>query len=159
MEYPRRDAKYYNDPLREMAGLDRPWTGRDFDRLFYSETDQNNLFGGVKMWEAASLNRWVLFSRQVGVVSGGHLRADAVNEDVNRKRLQDNMVKVDESKWFSFWRKDRWYDLSSDPALTQPTPQGGPWSVDEPKVWDSIRISIEVADRVVKALVRDRHSW
>ncbi|KAI0401308.1 hypothetical protein F4802DRAFT_619008 [Xylaria palmicola] len=156
MEYPRRDPKYYNDPLPEMLGLDRPHEGDDFDRLFFEEAIQKSSLAGY-MWQLTSLNRWLWFPR-VGLVSGGHLRRDAGSQSTYMSLFDENLIKVDETKWFSFFRKGRWYDLSSDPSVTKPVPKGGPWSVDNPRVWSVMRIAIELADRVLKALIKDRHS-
>jgi hypothetical protein len=142
-----------------MLGLERPWEGRDFDRLFYCEQLQTQRLYGPKIWEVASLNRWIWFSSQIGLVSGGHLRRDAESADVFRQLFEDSIIHVDGTQWFPFWRKERWYDLSSDPALTQPSTRGGTWSVDEPKVWDALKICLELADRILKALIKDRHSW
>ncbi|TRX96522.1 hypothetical protein FHL15_002794 [Xylaria flabelliformis] len=74
-------------------------------------------------------------------------------EDLALKIFHSERVQVDESKWFGFLRKDRWLDWDRPQTLFD----GGNWSVDNPKVWEILSISIELLDRVVKALVADKH--
>ncbi|KAI8635429.1 hypothetical protein F5Y19DRAFT_482660 [Xylariaceae sp. FL1651] len=66
-------------------------------------------------------------------------------------------IKIDEAKWLPFFRKDRWFDwiqVSHPFAQSQP---GRTWSVDDPKVWEVMRPSIELANRILGALIEDKH--
>ncbi|KAI0975283.1 hypothetical protein F4678DRAFT_484953 [Xylaria arbuscula] len=78
------------------------------------------------------------------------------NEERQLQVYTRERIKVDETKWFSFFRKERWFDWQEfRPDLT-----GLPertWSVDDPEIWEHLSISIEVADRMLKALVHDKH--
>ncbi|KAJ2986805.1 hypothetical protein NUW58_g4857 [Xylaria curta] len=74
-------------------------------------------------------------------------------EDVALETFHAERIQVNESGWFPFLRKDRWLDtVESDPFLG-----GGRWSVDNPKIWEVLSISIELFDRMLKAMVADRH--
>ncbi|KAI0187889.1 hypothetical protein EV127DRAFT_513399 [Xylaria flabelliformis] len=74
-------------------------------------------------------------------------------EDLFLKIFHSERIQVDESKWFDFLRKDRWFDWDQPQTIFH----GGNWSVDNPKVWEILSISIELLDRVLKALVADKH--
>ncbi|KAI0458053.1 hypothetical protein F5B21DRAFT_520010 [Xylaria acuta] len=63
------------------------------------------------------------------------------------------MITVDEDNWFPFLRRDRWYDLYGQKQV----PSGKMWSIDQPKLWQKLRVSVELADRMLKALINDRH--
>ncbi|KAI0143494.1 hypothetical protein GGR57DRAFT_508079 [Xylariaceae sp. FL1272] len=152
IEFPSRGPKFYNDPYAPDGAPSVPANGVDYDRLFVSEAHQKWLHRGLRSWEAATLNRWVHFE-PLGTVSGGHLSIDDADE------LQSiwnwGRISVNEDEWFSTFRRDHWHDLRDIP--TAPAPSGGPWTVDNPQVWNELRISIELANRVVKALMHDRH--
>lgn len=60
-------------------------------------------------------------------------------------------------EWFNFLHKNRWYDLVSV-SDSDGTPDNGPMSVDNPPVWDNLRGSIDLVDRLLKALIVDRHN-
>ncbi len=93
-------------------------------------------------------------SNQFGIVSGGHRSEDdnaSFVEAYSRKSIE-----VNEAGWFDFLQKYRWYDLTK--CWNSRVPEGGPWSVDNPKVWDNLRGSIELANRLLRALIIDRHN-
>ncbi|KAI8944783.1 hypothetical protein F4801DRAFT_570554 [Xylaria longipes] len=67
-------------------------------------------------------------------------------------------IKVDEKSWLPFLRKDRWFDwinfsLSDN---KQPRPRRT-WSVDDEEVWEALSVSLELANRILQALLNDRH--
>ncbi|KAI0152733.1 hypothetical protein GGR57DRAFT_513620 [Xylariaceae sp. FL1272] len=159
IEYPWRDAKFYNDFLFHdpVADPEIPLNGSDLHRLFVSEAIQRHLLKGLATWQAAPLNSWVHFGNPTGTVSGGHRTVDSLNDDL--KTLWDrNVIDIDESKWFSVFTRRHWYDLRGD-ATTKlvPEPPDGSFSVDDPGIWDALSISLELADRIYKALIQDCH--
>ncbi|KAI8633052.1 hypothetical protein F5Y19DRAFT_490257 [Xylariaceae sp. FL1651] len=162
MEFPRRHPKYYNDPFANNEVIDMPQDGDDLDRLFISESTQKSSFFGIRTWQATSLNRWVQFSSTAGLVSGGSVSTDdrtRANARMLVKAFEDNIIRVNEANWLPFLRRDRWFDLIGQRTRPMvPVARGGPWSIDNPKVWNVLRISIELADRMLKAMVRDRHA-
>ncbi|KAI1292733.1 hypothetical protein F5Y03DRAFT_400285 [Xylaria venustula] len=161
-ELPRLHPKYYADDPDSQEKIVEPTTLQQ-DTLFLSETFQRTYLKGLETWQVGPLMRYVWFSDDTGLLSGGHLAADyesvqggaAVGSEVdaaliifNRERIQ-----VDESKWFTFLRKDRWFDL----VKPEPILGGSNWSVDNPKVWDVLSISLELLDRMLKAMIADKH--
>ncbi|KAJ8126530.1 hypothetical protein O1611_g7108 [Lasiodiplodia mahajangana] len=153
VEFPRRDPKYYNDPLSPFERNTQPRTGIEFDRLFVSEQLQRRGFHGSATWELTALNRFLWISDRYAIVTGGHLRDDHPN--VVHEAYQSRLIKVDESRWFEFLRKHRWYDLYEDSPGLQ---RNGVLSVDDPTVWSHLRVSIELADRILKTLIHEQHS-
>ncbi|KAJ8117642.1 hypothetical protein ONZ43_g4163 [Nemania bipapillata] len=142
-----------------------PQTLAELDSIFFTESFQRAYLRGLESWQAGPLMQFVYFSGKTGVMSGGHLMADAepkqpisgstpeTHQDVSLRIFHSERIQVDESKWFSFFRKDRWYDrIHPEPALG-----GANWSVDNPQVWDVIRISIELVNRMLRALIEDKH--
>ncbi|TGJ88318.1 hypothetical protein E0Z10_g500 [Xylaria hypoxylon] len=80
---------------------------------------------------------------------------DELKEDAAIKIFHSERIQVDESKWYPFLKKERWYDtVGPDQSIG-----GGNWSVDNPKIWEVLSISIELLDRMIKALVADKHTW
>ncbi|RWA05682.1 hypothetical protein EKO27_g9425 [Xylaria grammica] len=80
---------------------------------------------------------------------------ERLKEEVIVEIFHANRIKVDEDKWFPFLKKSRWYDtIGPDQTIG-----GVNWSVDNPKIWDVLSISIELLDRILKALVADKHVW
>ncbi|KAI1324609.1 hypothetical protein F5Y16DRAFT_402177 [Xylariaceae sp. FL0255] len=154
--YPRvEDPKYYGD-LR-LEALDQPGSNKEMDRLFWHEETQNQLMGGLETWEAEVLNRHVSFKKDA-LLSAGHDPADkgelekAAFESYTRDGLQ-----VDEKSWLPFLQKSRWFDWSPAAPFNQNKILGKDWSVDEPAVWDAMKPSIELANRILEAMIRELH--
>ncbi|KAJ3578626.1 hypothetical protein NPX13_g1941 [Xylaria arbuscula] len=129
----------------------------DLDLLFRTETWQQECMVGMLSWQAPALHRWVSFdSGQFGPMSGGHLPADTGSAvEMVAKVYEMNKLKVDESKWFLFLRRRRWYDwIEQKPPGRK---QGRVWSVDDPKIWNELSIILELVDRMFKALIEDKN--
>ncbi|KAI1309585.1 hypothetical protein F5Y03DRAFT_404185 [Xylaria venustula] len=146
IEYPKRHPKFYHDPVSEDDLKAKPRNGAEFDRLFFSEMMQRLEFGGGTTLEAASLNRHLF-----GIESGGHLSKD--NPHLFAEAYSRRSIQVNESRWLPFLRKTHWLDLHVTRGYT---PEGGPWSVDNPKIWDNLKASIELANRIFVALAANR---
>ncbi|KAI1751874.1 hypothetical protein F4782DRAFT_531114 [Xylaria castorea] len=160
-ELPRLHPKHYAD---KPPPADSARTTSQLDHLFASEAFQIEYLRGSYSWMVGPIMRHVRFSQKTGLISGGHQAADygpvdpsnaatERREDVALRTYHSERIQVDESKWFSFLKKDRWLDWDEP----QPLLDGGNWSVDNPKVWEILSISIELLDRVLKALVADKH--
>lgn len=76
-------------------------------------------------------------------------------EEINFAVYQRERIVVDEMKWFDFFRKERWYDWIHVPENFEEDKAGETWSVDDPKLWDMLRVIIELANRMLKALIQD----
>lgn len=164
-EFPRLHPKLYADlPINQ----GRPQSGEEIDLLFRTETFQRSIFRGLESWQAGSLMQQVRFSSQTGFVPGGHRAADygevenlpspgpgprEMREDIAFRIYNAERIQVDESKWFSFLRRDRWLDLDQP----EPLLGGNNWSVDNPQVWEFLSIQLELANRIINALIVDRH--
>ncbi|KAI1740302.1 hypothetical protein F4680DRAFT_465739 [Xylaria scruposa] len=159
---PSLDPKYYADkPPHDNSAR----TASELDHLFASEALQFRYFRGCYSWMVGPLMRYVRFSKTTGLISGGHRAADndpvdpneaptkGTQHDLALRIFRSERIQVDESKWFGFLKKDRWLDWQK----SQPFLKGRNWSVDHPKVWEVLSISIELLDRVLKALVADKH--
>ncbi|KAI0451377.1 hypothetical protein F5B21DRAFT_384827 [Xylaria acuta] len=174
-EYPRLDARYYaDDPDRgqRFHGFAR---GLHEDRLFYSELQQRYELK-IYAFQVGPLNRYVSFGPRFPKILGGHSRVRddkddpssvigavrrqtgvtyATNDEALMAVYRLERIKVDESKWFRFFRKSRWWDPETghDRAL------GLRWSVDDPKVWAQLSLILELANRMLNALIDDEHDW
>ncbi|RYC63119.1 hypothetical protein CHU98_g3075 [Xylaria longipes] len=174
-EYPRLDPRYYADDPDlgdHFHGFAR---GLHEDRLFYSELNQMCRLK-IYAFQVGPLNRYVSFGPRFPKVLGGHSKVSddsddpssvigdthrltgvryATNDEALMAVYHSERIKVDEPKWFRFFRKSRWWDPEDghDRAL------GLRWSVDDPKVWAQLSVILELANRMLNALVDDEHPW
>lgn len=157
---PRVDDPIYYD--QNQAGVP-PHNDAELDKALICEWSQYASFRGYYTWEIAVLNRRLFFCPELGPISGGHqpidkllsgLRGVETNEERNFFIYERERIKVDETQWFSFLRKDRWFDwIKQVPDFA--TTQRRKWTVDDPKIWGFLRVSIELMNRMVKALIED----
>ncbi|KAI1267717.1 hypothetical protein F5Y18DRAFT_424852 [Xylariaceae sp. FL1019] len=162
-EYPLKDPKFYNDESEPEPG-DNPMVGDDLIQFFTSEHLQEEALNGLTTAQVTSLSRWAWHSQTAGLISGGHVPIQAKGGR-NQKKLQAEARKivdeifqserltVDESSWFPFFQKERWYD--PDEEESYPYFDDGHWSVDNPQLWDVISLSTELANRMLNALIDD----
>ncbi|KAI0437977.1 hypothetical protein F4803DRAFT_555489 [Xylaria telfairii] len=181
---PRIDDPMYYDQDPAMPPNYPPLTPEELDELFYAETIQSELYGGMTTWELAALNRHIRFSPETGFLSGGHRPIDRAtvglasrvpqimvpgpslglrlpipirtNEERDFAVYLRERIEVDENRWFSFICKEKWYDWIQV-SETFEHPAGETWSVDDPKIWGMLRIVLELVDRMLKALIEDRN--
>ena len=109
---------------------------------------------GLRTWECASLSATVWYD-VAGQVSGGQLANSAEGRDVDVR----TRIKVDETRWLPFLRKDKWYDWIQTSPPAPPGQEGKVWSIDDPEVWEAIKTPLELVDRMFKALIRDKHDF
>ncbi|KAI0536767.1 hypothetical protein GGR58DRAFT_527978 [Xylaria digitata] len=170
-EAPRLHPKYYADTPPVVIGTPVRQT---LDMTFLYEVWQRQYLRGLESWQVGPLMRYVFFSDKTGVLSGGHREedygpvnapkaADPTNatdvgdrkEDITLGIFHSERIQVDENNWFPFLKRERWYNtIKPDPRIG-----GGNWSVDNPKIWEVLSISLELLDRMLKALLADRHVW
>ncbi|KAI0903348.1 hypothetical protein F4823DRAFT_636216 [Ustulina deusta] len=78
----------------------------------------------------------------------------ATSDEAGFAVFEFKRIKVDESSWFNFLKRDKWWDLEGrDDKL------GVRWSVDDPKVWAEFSPCLELANRMLNALVDHEHDW
>ncbi|KAK5634401.1 hypothetical protein RRF57_010114 [Xylaria bambusicola] len=147
---------YYGDPLKtEDQGVFS--TQDDIDRFFFAETKYRTRFACIAPWQLGPQNRSVRFSRR-GYVPGGNIKS-LVQPTIHAAIFDTERIQVDEDKWFRFFRKDRWWGSVAPPEDQGEYLDGDRWSVDEPRAWYWISVAIELADRMLKALIKDKHPF
>ncbi|KAI0521059.1 hypothetical protein F5B22DRAFT_644300 [Xylaria bambusicola] len=157
IQYPSKHPKFYCDPTPIFDPHDKPRTGAEYHRFFQSVHLQGRLFSKGQTTKLASLNRYLYASNQFGIYSGGHRSADDPNEFFEAFGLR--RFSVNQDAWYDFLQKHRWYDLHS--ISGGPFKDGlsnGPWSVDNPPIWQNLLGSLELTDRLIRALIEDHHS-
>lgn len=131
----------------------------EIEGLLSAEQSQRFLYDGLTSVETQAASEW-LYDGQIGEILSGNGWNDWTT---HLKKL----IQVDESKWYPFFRKSHWFDLGNDPKIGIPNPippladwKGNPyWSVDSEPVWEQLRVSIELADRILKQLINEGHEW
>ncbi|KAI0456891.1 hypothetical protein F5B21DRAFT_466028 [Xylaria acuta] len=89
-----------------------------------------------------------------GYVPGGHVYSMSGEAHIHRLVYDTERIQVDEDSWFPFFKKNRWYSTqANEPSILS----GNFWSVDDPKVWGELRIALELANRILNALIKDKH--
>ncbi|KAI0143752.1 hypothetical protein GGR57DRAFT_518230, partial [Xylariaceae sp. FL1272] len=160
-EFPRVNDPLYYDVLPTPGSFAAPKNFSEADSVFYLEEQQMRYHYGLKTWQAGALNHYVRFSPQLEYMSGGHRPTDQGNaaDDMFDKVWDQHIIRVSEEDWFPFFRRDRWYDWIDDTEDASSKERGMTWSVDNPKYWHVLRVSIELADRMLKALLRDGNDF
>ncbi|KAI0866298.1 hypothetical protein F4860DRAFT_508692 [Xylaria cubensis] len=161
---PWLDPIFYSDKPRT-SDAETFLNFNEIDRLFFSEILQTvpDLYMGIKSWQIGVTHKTLKFSDRVAI-PGGHQEASPsafkgdpeTHPGWESKRLYDDgLIKPNEESWFPFLRKDRWLNWSNNAAVLN----GEPWSVDNPQVWEVLSISLELANRVLRALAYDMHPF
>lgn len=130
---PETNHPSYN--IKELGG---------WDRIFVGESDQELLLAGLKTWQIAPFNNLVYFGPKYDICSGGH--DSSTDPQILSTIYESEIIKVDESTWFRFFRRDRWYD-NKDIGM----------SPDDESLWKVLRISLELSNRIMMALIDDGH--
>ncbi|KAI2639969.1 hypothetical protein GGS21DRAFT_504374 [Xylaria nigripes] len=127
-------------------------SGDQKDRFFVSDNHFLRYFQGNAPWQLGPLQRFVRFSNKE-YLPGGHDQNLPGSREAHEATFEEECIKVDEDSWFSFLKKDRWFATSAtEPILAQNS-----WTVDDPVIWKEFRIALELANRILSALIRDRH--
>ncbi|KAI0518054.1 hypothetical protein F5B22DRAFT_654381 [Xylaria bambusicola] len=171
------DPKYYNqNPVFSRADL--PQTPQDEDRIFSTEYMQKARLLGLQTWKAAALNHYACFSPNT-IVSSGHQQVDRTAaplasyvsvslsapapvgdeeprvqtvEEVNFAAYIRDRIEVNENGWLPFLRKHRWFDWNQAHSTGIKI-----WSVDDPPLWEHLRVCLELVNRILQALIEDKH--
>ncbi|KAI0147509.1 hypothetical protein GGR57DRAFT_515757 [Xylariaceae sp. FL1272] len=163
-----RNAGYFKD-------------GTEADLFYLSLYNQWRRFRRSTHWQYGVMNRHVKFSDRFGLISGGHRQLTSgpvlVNQATNPNFLPGHVaqisgsndlatydqvfekiyelerIQVDETKWFPFFHKDRWYDC------IQPSADGRYWSIDDSEIWEVLKVPLELANRIFSSLIEDQHDF
>ncbi|KAJ3569213.1 hypothetical protein NPX13_g6161 [Xylaria arbuscula] len=158
--YAPEHALYYADgPNLSNVGVFQD--GNEIDRVFFSEINREELFAGMEIWQLGPLNQRLKFSNRLSL-PGGHQRGGLqllaqVQGTAQIQQLIDKqeMIMPDEHSWFTFFQRDRWFDGDyKDPILNFQ-----PWSVDHPDIGLYMSIAMELANRMLLALIDEQHPF
>lgn len=119
---------------------------QELDVLFTSERSQTQFRNGMPSWRLPSL---------LGDLSKG-----------NDVESDPGLISVNESKWFDFLKRDRWFDLRVDGVDSIPNPppdllqyHNKWWTADNPAIWSKLRIVMELMNRILSTGIDSRHPW
>ncbi|KAI1420204.1 hypothetical protein F5Y12DRAFT_788450 [Xylaria sp. FL1777] len=142
-----------------------PATYQDLDETLITEESQRDLLKGIPSWKAAPLNSVLSFWDESPTVLGGHRPNDANIYPELLEAYMSQRIEVEPKSWLPFFKKNHWYDFSLEDGLDTIEEADGTkwtiskWSVDNDRVWHHVRFSIEIANRIVMALIRDNNTW
>ncbi|KAI0509283.1 hypothetical protein F5B22DRAFT_617389 [Xylaria bambusicola] len=114
-------------------------------------------FTGMEFWKFGPLNRYVKFSDRTGFIPGGHRKLAPAHgvQQIAQLIAEREMIVPDENSWFSFFKKDRWYNGD----YNEPLLNSQPWSIDHPLVKLNLSIALELANRMLSALIQEQHPF
>ncbi|KAI1264989.1 hypothetical protein F5Y18DRAFT_436405 [Xylariaceae sp. FL1019] len=133
----------------------------DRDKFLFSENAFRRKWDLIRPWQPGPLNHALLFSER-GAIPGGNESASAAplanpspgsSISVLDMLFESELITPDETTWLPFLRKVRWRDWYG----TSPLTNGTHWSIDNPSVWRVMGVVLEVANRILLALLADDH--
>ncbi|KAI1264275.1 hypothetical protein F5Y18DRAFT_428367 [Xylariaceae sp. FL1019] len=166
--FPRLDPLHYDDePAAEH--FQYPQHGPDLDHILLSEAYQRFRLKGLTTWQLGTMNKYLYFGDRYGLLPGGHTSEAKLKsqnghfsrhliEDVNTaggtKTTEDacnlivknEMITINENNWFPFLRRNRWYTA-------------GIVNIDDEKSWEVLSLGLELANRMLQAMILDQHEW
>ncbi|KAI0118403.1 hypothetical protein GGR51DRAFT_554893 [Nemania sp. FL0031] len=154
----RTDPKFYADSEVLDQG---PHSLIEVNRYFHTAFLQSEHQAGIPQWTFGPLMQYIRFSDR-GLLPGGHWRPesspvaateDGLVVDDSESVIGTELIEVNEDSWFSFLRRERWYDT----ILSNKVPSGARWSVDQPRIWKHLSLSLELFNRMLRALIHDQH--
>ncbi|KAI0194354.1 hypothetical protein EV127DRAFT_503695 [Xylaria flabelliformis] len=160
--HPRLDPKYY-DCVPSDDEFDTPTTYEEIDEIFLAEEYQRSVFFGNPSWRIAPLNS-VLSWDGIPEILGGHRPGDDKRYPDLLKDYMEQRIEVDESTWLPFFGRNRWYnmDLESPDTIVEAngtTWETSTWNVDDERIWNVVRFSLEIANRILMRMIRDNNRW
>lgn len=143
------------------APLPKP-SDEELDRLFYGERLQQNAFAGVKSWQMGPLTRYFWdgsFDATFSRIDGTSLDPRSGSE-----RFKQDQIKVDEESWLPIFQKNRWLGLRTNAldGVKRPIPgifpaENAYWTVDNTEIWARLSVSIELANKILLAMIKERN--
>lgn len=146
--HPDLDARYYHDvdgidiPLKN-PHVPRP-SDTELDALFHRERSQQWILAGPK-------------TRQLGALSAWTFLAESGHTLYHEDNLGGVPFNIDESTWFDFMQRNRWYKPEVEPTDTVPSPHLEPVSVENEIVWDHMRWSMQLVQRILWLMTEEQH--
>ncbi|KAI0595752.1 hypothetical protein F4775DRAFT_595043 [Biscogniauxia sp. FL1348] len=148
-QYPKLDPKYHGDIPSDFP-FPPGWV--EFDKYIYNHSLQARHFEGGRTWQIPAFHAELSLADNKDTMKGGNTedcRAPEAQKAL-RERYDRETIEVNEDTWFSFFRKDRWFA----PKLREDV-----FSVDRDEVWAELRFILELANRILKTLVEQKHEW
>jgi hypothetical protein len=129
------------------------------DRLFVSERIQTTEAAGFRTWQIPVLN-----NAPEPYNAGDYIPKSS--RDRGWDKYREGLITVDEKKWLKFFHRRRWFDLRVDcfTHILDPFPEMRQhptnwWTVDNPVIWEHLRLSIEIANRILLQMLKERNAW
>lgn len=141
-----------------------PRSLEELDETLITEESQRIRHLGLPTWNAIALGSAVTWDGGPALLSGNRPGDDKLYDECIKKYLSER-IEVDESTWFPFFRKDRWVNTNLINDRDFIVERDGTrkevktWSVDDERVWSIVRFSLEIANRILKAMIRDSNEW
>ncbi|KAI8626602.1 hypothetical protein F5Y19DRAFT_488178 [Xylariaceae sp. FL1651] len=144
-----------------------PWPAdyEELDEVLVTEEFQRHSLHGLLSWNVPPFNSVLSFPGEDPAVMGGHRLGDDRRYQELFGNYMSQRIEVDESSWLPYFAKDCWYDLQLKDRedVIEKTDgvkmQLDEWSVDNQHIWHHLRFSLEIANRVLTALIRDKNDW
>ncbi|KAI0551223.1 hypothetical protein F4679DRAFT_582698 [Xylaria curta] len=161
---PRLPPRYYDKVprKREFAIAN---TFREIDNILVTEESQRFYNAGLATWNLPPFNTNLSWDGSPPF-PGGHRPNDFWQHPDLLKKYYQERVEVDEDSWLPFFKKDRWYDLEYPEGESDLIENGDgskwfvhKWSVDDERIWKHLRFVLDLANRILTALIRDEHPW
>ncbi|KAI1125517.1 hypothetical protein F5Y10DRAFT_284194 [Nemania abortiva] len=160
---PKLDPRYY-DIVPRVDEFAPPRDSAEVDEILVTEEFQRSRYMGVTTWNIPPLNS-VLSWDGAPTLLGGNRPGDDKIYDQLLGDYMSQRIEVDERTWLPFFRRNRFYNLDlggeEDTIVESDGTKWkvGVWSVDDNRVWDVLRFSIEIANRIFIAMIRDNNQW
>ncbi|KAI0971529.1 hypothetical protein F4678DRAFT_479385 [Xylaria arbuscula] len=153
---PRIDALYYADKP-DISNTGTFHDKNEIDKVFFADEQRPSMFSGVELWQIGPLLQSLKFSDRIGSIPGGNRRPspDQIPKSIAELVSQGEMIAPDDQSWFGFFKKDRW----CDGHVAVPLLGNQPWSIDHPEVGFYMGIILELANRMLGALIEEKHPF
>ncbi|KAK9416099.1 hypothetical protein SUNI508_09872 [Seiridium unicorne] len=146
--YPDLDPRYYHDIPGVHIPLDNPVIPQpsdpQLDALFHSERHQQATLAAK--------------TRQIGVLGTYTCLDKSEHTSYLNDTLGQTPFTVDESSWFDFMQRNRWYKPAVVPNMV-PLPHEQELTVDNDKLWQHLRWPFELANRILRIMIHEQHPF
>ncbi|KAI8953127.1 hypothetical protein F4801DRAFT_576849 [Xylaria longipes] len=159
---PTLPARYYDKVPREDE-FEIANTFGEIDSILVTEECQRSFMQGLTSWNLPPLNTTLSWDGCPPLL-GGHRPGDEQRYYDLLKEYYQQRIEVYEDSWLPFFCKNRWYDLLLDKADKIENEDGTKWyirkwSVDDERIWSHMRFVLEIANRILLAMIRDNNRW
>ncbi|KAI1738692.1 hypothetical protein F4680DRAFT_467069 [Xylaria scruposa] len=162
---PTLPPRHYNKLPRKRE-FDIANTFGEIDSILVTEEYQRNFHGGLATWNLPPFNHALSWDGS-SPFPGGHRPNDSWQHSNLLQKYHQERVEVNEDSWFPFFKKDRWYDFRIPDDYQEDMIERGDgskwsvrkWSVNNERIWRHLRFILELANRMLMAMIRDQNEW